>query len=106
MAAYLAAACTRPRPCARAAEWLGAILGRRGAWAQAAAKYERAAREDPTPSRWLRLAEAAAHAGQPLRAQQALRRARRSGTTLDPAAVERVENALRRSVLSADPTTR
>jgi TolA-binding protein len=98
MSSYLASACTRPPQCARAAEWLGALLGNRGDWAGAAAKYERAAREDPTAARWLKLAESAARAGQATRARHALRRAKRSREEPDAKQVERVEKVLQQAV--------
>ncbi len=98
MSSYLASACTRPPQCASAAEWLGGLLAKRGDWAGAAAKYERAAREDPTAARWLRLAESAARAGQATRARHALRRAKRSHEEPDPKQLERVEKALQKAL--------
>ena len=95
MSSYLASACTRPAQCARAAGWLGGLLARRGDWAGAAAKYERAAREDPTAARWLKLAESAARAGQATRARHALRRAKRSREEPNPKQLQRVEKLLR-----------
>jgi predicted Zn-dependent protease len=99
MSAYLASACSRPADCAGAADWLGDIRAQRGDWAAAATKYERAAREEPTPERWLKLADAATRAGQLGRASQALRRARQGGAKADPKLERRLEEAIEQQLL-------
>jgi hypothetical protein len=71
----LAAACLSAVACADAATWLGDLRASRNETGNALALYARAAREDPTEARWLRLADAASRSGAHAQAVDALERA-------------------------------
>jgi tetratricopeptide (TPR) repeat protein len=70
----LAASCLSPAACAEAATWLGDLRMGRGEAGTALAFYARAAREDPTEPRWLKLADVASRAGAHAQAADALER--------------------------------
>ena len=70
----LAASCLAPVTCAETATWLGDLRLGRGEPGSALAFYARAAREDPTEARWLKLADAASRAGAHAQAADALER--------------------------------
>jgi tetratricopeptide (TPR) repeat protein len=70
----LAASCLAPVTCAETATWLGDLRLNRGEAGSALAFYARAAREEPTEARWLKLADAASRAGAHGQAADALER--------------------------------
>lgn len=71
----LSTECTTSAGCAEAASFLAAVREGRGEAATALSLHERAAREDPTDVRLLRVAEAASRAGAHARAADAFERA-------------------------------
>jgi hypothetical protein len=71
--AYIAASCTQRKTCAEANDWAGRFRSGRGNLRQAVSAFEHAARNDPTPERWLKVADAAEKAGLKSTAIEALR---------------------------------
>jgi lipopolysaccharide biosynthesis regulator YciM len=86
----LAAACLRAKECADVASWIGDVRWRRGDRGAAVVQYTRAAQEDPTPARWLRLADAASEVGAHGQAVEALERAAQALGGADAALKERI----------------
>lgn len=72
---YVALRCTNPPRCADAHVHVGKIFARRGAWAPALKQFNAGVEADPSPRRWLEVADAASHIGSVTTARLALRRA-------------------------------
>ncbi|MCL4752377.1 MAG: O-antigen ligase family protein [Myxococcales bacterium] len=85
--AVLAAECQTPQACAGAHELIAALHGQRGEWGSAADQLARALQAGEKADLYLKLADAAARAGDLARARSALRHAERLGKR--DAAVER-----------------
>jgi hypothetical protein len=67
-------------------------------WGQARVYYQRAAQEDPTVRRWMKLADAASKTGAHIEAADALARAGR-GRGPDPKLRTRIDEERRRALL-------
>ena len=93
---FLNASCTTKPSCASAHDWLGSFHEGSRNSQLALTSYEEAAREEPTPARWTRVADAAERAGSPDRARIALEKARAAAGTPTPGIDARLEK-LRRS---------
>ncbi|WP_437673360.1 O-antigen ligase family protein [Sorangium sp. So ce131] len=70
----LSASCSAPAPCAAAATWAGDLLAARREYSSAVTHYARAAQDEPTEERLLKLADAASNAGAHVQAAEALER--------------------------------
>lgn len=97
--AYLALACSTPEACAAAATWIGNLFSARGNYERALARFERAARESPSASTWLQVADAAIRTGQINRAQSAILAAKRLGAVVDPSLSDKIDQARREQLL-------
>jgi hypothetical protein len=86
--------CGTTKGCAEAHTWVAMLRAQRGELALAVSSLRRAATEDPSEERWLRLAEMGDRAGRPSVVVEALERviARRGS---DPALKQRLETARR-----------
>jgi hypothetical protein len=87
----LGASCAQPVACADAATWAGDRRADRGEWGAAVALYSRAAREDPTEARYLRLAEAAARSKAHAEAADALEKVAQKRGGADPELRRRID---------------
>ncbi|MBI4706275.1 MAG: lipid A core--O-antigen ligase [Deltaproteobacteria bacterium] len=87
----LTASCMQPEPCAAAASWIGELYAGRGEWAAAVTAFARAAQEEPTEARFIRLGDAASQAGLHGQAADAYARALRLHGSDDPALRARLE---------------
>jgi tetratricopeptide (TPR) repeat protein len=76
---YLALACASPQRCAEAHGRVAEALSGRGAWPAAVRHYSDAAQVDPSPRRWLDVAQAATRSGALMTARMALRKADGAG---------------------------
>ncbi|WP_104987759.1 O-antigen ligase family protein [Sorangium cellulosum] len=70
----LSATCSAPASCAAAATWAGDLLAARREYSSAVTHYARAAQDEPTEERLLKLADAAGNAGAHVQAAEALER--------------------------------
>ncbi len=80
----VARACSSSSECANLETWIGDLMASRGDWGGASAYYMRAAREEPTESRWLKLAEAASQLGSHAQAADALQKVAQIRGRADP----------------------
>jgi uncharacterized protein HemY len=69
--AIIATGCETPTSCAESFESLGDTMAGTGNWEQARLHFERASKEEPSPERWLKLANAASRTGAHLQAADA-----------------------------------
>jgi hypothetical protein len=92
---FLSASCGSPRACADAATYAGDRRADREEWGAAVALYSRAAREDPTEARYLRLADAAARSKAHAEAADALEKVAQKRGFADPELRRRAEGARR-----------
>ena len=92
------AACPPADLCARTQAWMGAHLADRKSWTLAMARYARAAEEDPTRARFLRLADVAAKAGAHSASADALIRAKQLPGGDDEALERDIESQKTKSV--------
>jgi tetratricopeptide (TPR) repeat protein len=83
-------ACAQRLGCAEANRWVAAMHVSVGNRQQAVTWYERAARQDPTATRWLDLADAADQAGLPAVVAQALGEAANKKDAKEQANAERL----------------
>jgi tetratricopeptide (TPR) repeat protein len=88
---FLAASCARAPECADAATLAANVRADRGEWGAAVALYARAAREDATEERLLRLAEAASRSGAHAEAADALERVGQKRGGADPELRRRID---------------
>lgn len=94
----LATGCDTPSTCAESYDTLADTLAGSGNWEQARAYYAKAAKEDPSAERWLRLAGAASKAGAHLEAADAYGRVIREKGP-DPKIQAQLEAERRRALL-------
>lgn len=88
---YLSASCVRSDRCADAATWAGDRRADRGEWGAAVALYSRAAREDPTEARYLKLADAATRSKAYAEAADALEKVAQKRGGADPELRRRID---------------
>jgi hypothetical protein len=81
----MGAGCGSPKSCAETATWVGDLMASRGDWGGASTYFSRASTEEPTESRWLKLAEAAAQLGAHGEAADALEKVAHLRGGADPA---------------------
>jgi hypothetical protein len=101
----LTVSCTSPSSCAETATWVGDLLSGRGEWGTAVTFFSRACRDDPTESRWLRLANAADQIGARGQAIEALERVAQMRGGADAELKHRIEeqrSKAMRSVMGAE----
>lgn len=88
---FLSASCSNHRACADAATFAGDRRADRDEWGAAVALYSRAAREDPTEDRYLRLADAAARSKAHAEAADALEKVAQKRGYADPELRRRID---------------
>lgn len=94
----LSASCRTEAACAEAAAWIGELRASRGDWGAAVGYFARAAREQPSEARWLRLAEAATRAGAHAEAAAALEKVAQQRGGGDEALQKRIREARERAL--------
>jgi tetratricopeptide (TPR) repeat protein len=80
----LAGGCATSVECANLETRIGDLMNGRGDWGGASAYYARAAREEPTEDRWLKLAQAASQLGSHAQAADALQKVGQIRGRVDP----------------------
>jgi tetratricopeptide (TPR) repeat protein len=95
--------CSSTRDCARLYDQIGSIFSAAKTDEVALAYYEKAAKEDPSDTRWLKVADVATHSGRFALALSALQRVERRRGSRDTRLRARIEEA-RRAVLTQSLT--
>lgn len=91
--AFVSESCATALACAEAHAWVGNFHEGRRENALAVAAFRRAALEDPTEQRWLRLADAAERGAQPVVVIEALEKVAQRRGGADPALRKRIDAA-------------